>query len=101
MISTGSCFPIMSATTPIFRKRSAALVEKAADQLGDVTFIPDDHRIRRSHHTPNIWKYRSLQEVVAVSTALPDYAPKTDVAIELGGEDAKIIYFDRRHATSE
>ena len=33
------------------------------------------------------------QEVVAVSTALSDYAPQTDVAIELGGEDAKIIYF--------
>ena len=33
------------------------------------------------------------QEVVAVSTALQDYAPQTDVAIELGGEDAKIIYF--------
>ena len=33
------------------------------------------------------------QEVVAVSTALNDYAPQTDVAIELGGEDAKIIYF--------
>ena len=25
--------------------------------------------------------------------ALQDYAPQTDVAIELGGEDAKIIYF--------
>ena len=34
-----------------------------------------------------------VQEVVAVSTALNDYAPQTDVAIELGGEDAKIIYF--------
>ncbi len=33
------------------------------------------------------------QEVVAVATALQDYAPRTDVAIELGGEDAKIIYF--------
>ena len=33
------------------------------------------------------------QEVVAVSTALSYYAPQTDVAIELGGEDAKIIYF--------
>ena len=33
------------------------------------------------------------QEVVAVSTALNDFAPHTDVAIELGGEDAKIIYF--------
>ena len=34
-----------------------------------------------------------VQEVVAVVTSLKDYAPQTDVAIELGGEDAKIIYF--------
>ncbi len=34
-----------------------------------------------------------VQEVVAVATSLTDYAPQTDVAIELGGEDAKIIYF--------
>ena len=35
-----------------------------------------------------------VQEVIAVSTALQDYAPQTDVAIELGGKDAKIIYFE-------
>ena len=35
-----------------------------------------------------------MQEVVAVATALKHNAPKTDVAIELGGEDAKIIYFN-------
>ncbi len=35
-----------------------------------------------------------IQEVVAVAKALKHEAPKTDVAIELGGEDAKIIYFD-------
>ena len=35
-----------------------------------------------------------VQEVVAVSTSLQAYAPQTDVAIELGGEDAKIIYFE-------
>ncbi len=34
-----------------------------------------------------------VQEVVAVATALQKEAPQTDVAIELGGEDAKIIYF--------
>ena len=33
------------------------------------------------------------QEVVAVAEALEAAAPGTDVAIELGGEDAKIIYF--------
>lgn len=35
-----------------------------------------------------------VQEVIAVSTALQHHAPQTDVAIELGGEDAKIIYFE-------
>ncbi len=35
-----------------------------------------------------------VQEVIAVSTALQNSAPQTDVAIELGGEDAKIIYFE-------
>ncbi len=34
-----------------------------------------------------------LQEVVAVSNAIDYKAPRTDVAIEIGGEDAKIIYF--------
>ncbi len=34
-----------------------------------------------------------VQEVIAVATALKTFAPLTDVAIELGGEDAKIIYF--------
>lgn len=34
-----------------------------------------------------------VQEVVAVASALKFVAPQTDVAIELGGEDAKIIYF--------
>jgi len=34
-----------------------------------------------------------IQEVSAVAAALQRKAPQTDVAIELGGEDAKIIYF--------
>ena len=34
-----------------------------------------------------------IQEVVAVSNAVDFVAPQTDVAIEIGGEDAKIIYF--------
>lgn len=33
-----------------------------------------------------------IQEVVAVSSAIEVLAPVTDVAIEIGGEDAKIIY---------
>ncbi|MDD6799933.1 MAG: acyl-CoA dehydratase activase-related protein [Firmicutes bacterium] len=34
-----------------------------------------------------------VQEVVAVASALKTLYPQTDVAVELGGEDAKIIYF--------
>lgn len=35
-----------------------------------------------------------IQEVEAVAFSLKRIAPNVDVAIELGGEDAKIIYFD-------
>ncbi|MCL2362174.1 MAG: 2-hydroxyacyl-CoA dehydratase [Defluviitaleaceae bacterium] len=34
-----------------------------------------------------------VQEVIAVSDAIAKNAPHTNVAIEIGGEDAKIIYF--------
>ncbi|MCL2578344.1 MAG: 2-hydroxyacyl-CoA dehydratase [Defluviitaleaceae bacterium] len=34
-----------------------------------------------------------VQEVIAVSDSIEKYAPQTNVAIEIGGEDAKIIYF--------
>ncbi len=36
-----------------------------------------------------------LQEVVSCKKAVEKYIPQTDVVIELGGEDAKIIYFDK------
>ena len=36
-----------------------------------------------------------VQEVIASKTAVETFIPATDVAIELGGEDAKIIYFDQ------
>ena len=42
-----------------------------------------------------------VQEVIAVSTSLQKMAPQTDVAIELGGEDAKIIYFEAVILNSE
>lgn len=70
----------------------AKLVRKAYDSLGDMEFAP----MITGSGGLTISKYLNIpfvQEVVAVSTALTDYAPQTDVAIELGGEDAKIIYF--------
>ena len=36
-----------------------------------------------------------VQEVIASSKSIAKTAPQTDVAIELGGEDAKILYFGR------
>ena len=35
-----------------------------------------------------------VQEVIACKNAIEHFAPQSDVAIELGGEDAKIIYFN-------
>ena len=37
--------------------------------------------------------FEHIQEVIASTKAIENFAPETDVAIELGGEDAKITYF--------
>ncbi len=68
------------------------LIKRAHEVLGDVSLSP----MITGSGGLTLSKYLSIpfvQEVVAVSAALTDYAPQTDVAIELGGEDAKIIYF--------
>ncbi|HHV10355.1 MAG TPA: 2-hydroxyacyl-CoA dehydratase [Clostridiales bacterium] len=70
----------------------ASLIKKAQEKLGDVAVSP----VITGSGGLTISKHLDIpfvQEVVAVSTSLQDYAPHTDVAIELGGEDAKIIYF--------
>lgn len=70
----------------------ASLVKKAQDSLGNLTIMPmitGSGGLTISKHL----EIPFVQEVVAVSTSLQDYAPLADVAIELGGEDAKIIYF--------
>ena len=43
----------------------------------------------------NYLKVNFVQEVIACKNAISEYATGADVAIELGGEDAKIIYFDQ------
>lgn len=43
----------------------------------------------------NILDVAFVQEVIASSNAVKRFIPKTDVVIELGGEDAKIIYFGK------
>ena len=43
----------------------------------------------------NFLEVAFIQEVVSCKRAVEKYIPETDVVIELGGEDAKIIYFDK------
>lgn len=42
----------------------------------------------------NSLKIAFIQEVIACTKTVEAYIPQTDVAIELGGEDAKITYFE-------
>lgn len=68
------------------------IIENAYQTLGDMEIAPmitGSGGLTISKHL-NI---PFVQEVVSVATSLKDFAPQTDVAIELGGEDAKIIYF--------
>ena len=71
----------------------AALLEKAYRKEGDMNLAPmitGSGGLTLAKHLGVPF----VQEVISVSTALQHYAPQTDVAIELGGEDAKIIYFE-------
>lgn len=70
----------------------SALLREACEQVGDCALRA---KITGSGAI-NLAKALGIpfvQEVVAVADALRREAPQTDVAIELGGEDAKIIYF--------
>ena len=69
------------------------LLSKASAVLGDLTVHPmitGSGGLSLANHLEVPFN----QEVIAVATALKELAPQTDVAIELGGEDAKIIYFE-------
>ncbi len=69
------------------------LLLEAKDQLGEIAVSPV---ITGSGGLAlaNRLEIPFVQEVIAVSSSLKERAPQTDVAIELGGEDAKIIYFE-------
>ena len=75
------------------RETLSALLKEAYEQLGNVMLWPmitGSGGLTLANHL----QVPFTQEVIAVATALKTLAPKTDVAIELGGEDAKIIYFE-------
>ena len=75
------------------RQTLYALLEEAHEQVGNVTVHPV---ITGSGglSLANWLGVPFVQEVVAEASAIEAMAPLTDVAIELGGEDAKIIYFE-------
>ncbi len=75
------------------RETLAGLMDEAYDALGDrelSAVITGSGGLTLAKHL----EVPFVQEVVAVASALSDMTPQTDVAIELGGEDAKIIYFE-------
>ena len=70
-----------------------SLLKKAKDALGSIQVSPvitGSGGLTLANHL----EIPFVQEVIAVAASLEHFAPKTDVAIELGGEDAKIIYFE-------
>ncbi len=74
------------------RETLTALLQEAKETLGPLDVAPmitGSGGLTLAKHL----EIPFVQEVISVSTALTHYAPQTDVAIELGGEDAKIIYF--------
>ena len=75
------------------RETLSSLLQKAYNELGNLTIYPmitGSGGLTLANHL----KVPFTQEVIAVATSLKEFAPNTDVAIELGGEDAKIIYFE-------
>ncbi len=75
------------------RETLCGLLKEAHNQLGDLLVAP----VITGSGGLTLAKHLDIpfvQEVISVASALEHYAPKTDVAIELGGEDAKIIYFE-------
>ena len=75
------------------RETLHALIQKAVKKIGDCqvsAVITGSGGLTLANHI----KVPFVQEVIAVSSALQHFVPQTDVAIELGGEDAKIIYFE-------
>ena len=75
------------------RETLVSLLRQACDELGNMKAAP----IITGSGGLTLAKHLEIpfvQEVISVASALEHTVPQTDVAIELGGEDAKIIYFE-------
>ncbi len=79
------------------RETLCSLLKKAFDSVGNITVHPmitGSGGLTLANHLGVPF----IQEVIAVSSSLQELTEGCDVAIELGGEDAKIIYFEGGNA---
>ena len=84
-----------------YERHYSKVREKAAEQLRSATHIVSGQQVNTvitgsaGLGVAKASGIRFVQEVYATAAAVREYIPDTDAVIELGGEDAKIIFFGR------
>ena len=82
-----------------YERHMSNVFDKFSEMIGDLVSLYPDIRCTVAitgsggMAISNLLGIDFEQEVIACSTAVERYIPETDVAIELGGEDAKITFF--------
>ena len=72
-------------------QKTAELLREIADKEGDGAYLVSISGSAGMGMAQDLG-IPFVQEVYATKTAVDQYAPETDVVIELGGEDAKILF---------
>lgn len=84
-----------------YERHYSKVREKAAEQLRSASHILAGQKVNTvitgsaGLGVAKASGIRFVQEVYATASAVREYIPDTDAVIELGGEDAKIIFFGR------
>ena len=84
-----------------YERHFSKVREKAAEQLRSASALLAGQQVRpvitgsAGLGVAKASGIRFVQEVYATASAVREYIPDTDAVIELGGEDAKIIFFGR------
>ena len=84
-----------------YERHFSKVREKAAEQLRSASHILAGQKVNTvitgsaGLGVAKASGIRFVQEVYATASAVRKYIPDTDAVIELGGEDAKIIFFGR------
>ena len=72
---------------------SEKIIKEAVDEIGGDTPISFTITGSGGIGLANLLQLKFIQEVIACTKTVEQLIPQTDVAIELGGEDAKITFF--------